>query len=80
MDVPSLNPFPSGKGLEAHPFREGLGWVSGGIHLEQHAYDRERELFLRGIGLRVLRFVNLEVEHDLEDVLHAIFRHVSSIR
>ena len=48
--------------------------VDGGIHLEQHAYDRERELFLRDIGLRVLRFANTEVEHNLEEVLHAILQ------
>jgi very-short-patch-repair endonuclease len=48
--------------------------VDGGIHLEQHAYDCERELFLRDIGLRVLRFANTEVEHKLEEVLHAILQ------
>jgi very-short-patch-repair endonuclease len=48
--------------------------LDGGIHLEQHAYDRERELFLRDIGLHVLRFANTEVEHNLEEVLHAILQ------
>ena len=48
--------------------------LDGGIHLEQHAYDRERELFLRDIRLRVLRFANTEVEHNLEEVLHAILQ------
>jgi len=48
--------------------------VDGGIHLKQSAYDRERELFLQDIGLQVLRFANTEVEHNLEDVLHAILQ------
>jgi very-short-patch-repair endonuclease len=48
--------------------------VDGGIHLEQYAYDRERELFLKDIGLRVLRFTNMDVEHNLVDVLHAILQ------
>lgn len=48
--------------------------ADGGIHLEQLAHDRERELFLRDIGLRVLRFANTEVEHNLEEVLHAILQ------
>jgi very-short-patch-repair endonuclease len=48
--------------------------VDGGIHLEQQAYDRERELFMKDFGLRVLRFANTEVEHNLEDVLHAILQ------
>ena len=48
--------------------------VDGGIHLEQHAYDRERELFLQDIGLRVLRFANTEVEHNLEEVLDTILQ------
>ena len=42
-----------------------LGWVDGGIRLQQYAYDRERELYLRDIGLRVLRFASTEVEHNL---------------
>jgi very-short-patch-repair endonuclease len=48
--------------------------VDGGIHLEQQAYDRERELFMKDFDLRVLRFANTEVEHNLEDVLHAILQ------
>jgi len=48
--------------------------VDGGIHLEQHAYDRERKLFLQDIGLRVLRFTNTEVENNLEEVLDTILQ------
>jgi len=48
--------------------------VDGGVHLEQQAYDRERELFLRDIGLEVLRFANTEVEHNLEEVLQVILQ------
>lgn len=48
--------------------------VDGRIHLAQHEYDHERELFLQDIGLRVLRFVNTEVEHNLEEVLRTILR------
>ena len=38
----------------------------------QEAYDRWREVFLRDVDLRVLGFVNTEVEDNLEDVLQAI--------
>ena len=48
--------------------------MDDGIHLEQHAYARERELFLQDIGLWMLRFANTEVEHNLEEVLHAILQ------
>jgi very-short-patch-repair endonuclease len=46
--------------------------VDGGVHLEQLAYDRERELFLQDIGLRLLHFANTEMECNLEAVLHVI--------
>ena len=46
--------------------------VDGGIHLEQAAYDHERDLCLEERGLRVLRFTNREVKHELERVLATI--------
>ena len=44
--------------------------MDGGIHMGQQSYDHERELSLRDIGLRVLRFANTEIEHNLEAVLN----------
>ena len=35
--------------------------VDGGVHLEQEAYDRDRDENLKGLGLKVLRFSNREV-------------------
>jgi very-short-patch-repair endonuclease len=46
--------------------------VDGGVHKDQQAYDREHEFFLQDIGLKVLRFANTEVEHNLEAVLDVI--------
>jgi very-short-patch-repair endonuclease len=46
--------------------------VEGGVHLQQQAHDREHELFLKDIGLRVLRCANTDVEHSLEAILNAI--------
>jgi very-short-patch-repair endonuclease len=54
--------------------------VDGGIHLEQAAYDRERDEHLQNRGLRVLHFTNLEVSHDLEGVLTLFFRHARQKR
>src|SRR5688572_12398153 len=48
--------------------------VDGGIHTnpQQAAHDAERTKFLEEKGMRVLRFSNREVEHNLADVMHQI--------
>ena len=46
--------------------------VDGGVHLDQCEYDRERDLYLRKRGLKVLRFTNTEVNNDLQAVLAII--------
>ncbi|HQN45070.1 MAG TPA: DUF559 domain-containing protein [Anaerolineaceae bacterium] len=46
--------------------------VDGGVHLEQIEYDQAREEYLKARGLRVLRFTNLEVTHQLDTVLGVI--------
>src|SRR3990172_3035191 len=46
--------------------------VDGEIHQKQAEYDHVRDLYLQERGLRVLRFNNLEVKHELEMVLCAI--------
>ena len=48
--------------------------VDGGIHLEQEIYDRERDEYLTRRGLKVLRFLNSEVEKEMESVLALILR------
>ena len=48
--------------------------VDGGVHLEQEEYDREREQALQARGLRVVRFSNHEVMHNLDGVLEAILQ------
>jgi Alw26I/Eco31I/Esp3I family type II restriction m6 adenine DNA methyltransferase len=48
--------------------------LDGGYHQEeqQKMSDEEREQFLRGIGIRVLRFANTDVIEEPEQVLEAI--------
>jgi very-short-patch-repair endonuclease len=46
--------------------------VDGGIHELQREYDAEREAFLRGLGFRIIRFTNDEVNIDLNGVLRKI--------
>ena len=48
--------------------------VDGGIHLDQQAYDHERQLYLQSLGLRVIRFTNREILHNFEVVLAEILR------
>jgi very-short-patch-repair endonuclease len=46
--------------------------VDGAVHLTQQEYDHKRDAILTDIGLRVLRFTNQQVDHDLQGVLTAI--------
>ena len=46
--------------------------VDGGRHQRQRAYDAERDKFLCGRGLRVLRFTNAEVSTDVRAVRRRI--------
>ena len=50
--------------------------VDGGIHLdpEQHDRDRERELVLQDLGLRVVRITNAQVATDLDAALDRVLR------
>jgi very-short-patch-repair endonuclease len=46
--------------------------VDGGIHEERKDYDAARDLLVRSLDLRVLRFKNEEVLGEMEKVLVAI--------
>ena len=46
--------------------------LDGGQHMEQLAYDRARDEYLRERGFRVLRFWNDDVMRRMDDVLDAI--------
>ena len=48
--------------------------IDGGQHYSQQglAYDRERTAYLNGLGLRVVRFTNLEIENQFESVCRCI--------
>ena len=46
--------------------------VDGPGHQSEQDYDRERDEVLVGLGLRVIRFTNREIQGDLETVLAVI--------
>jgi very-short-patch-repair endonuclease len=48
--------------------------LDGGVHSDpdQARYDSERDAFLSGRGLRIIRFRNDELRHDLDAVLARI--------
>lgn len=50
--------------------------IDGHSHAEpaQQRYDRARTEWLEGRGLRMIRFTNYQIEHNLEGVLHEIAR------
>jgi len=46
--------------------------VDGGIHIEQHTYDRHRDLDLAKLDYRVLRFNNDDVMNNINAVVMII--------
>ena len=46
--------------------------VDGGVHVGREAQDREREQALEGLGYRVIRFTNDEIEKDMDQVVEVI--------
>ena len=48
--------------------------VDGGQHYSEQgiAHDRQRELFLRNIGVKVIRFNNLDILKNIEGVFDSI--------
>jgi very-short-patch-repair endonuclease len=48
--------------------------LDGSQHLDNTEYDQARDQFLVGMGLKVLRFFNSEVENHLNEVLEHILK------
>jgi hypothetical protein len=46
--------------------------VDGGVHVGREAQDGERARALEGLGYRVIRFTNNEIEKDIHQVVEAI--------
>ena len=46
--------------------------VDGGVHLDQAGYDAARDAAIASRGLRVLRFTNGQISHQMGEVLAAI--------
>lgn len=46
--------------------------VDGGQHVDQADYDADRTSFLEGLGYRVLRFWNNDVEQNIDGVIEVI--------
>ncbi len=46
--------------------------VDGSVHGHQRDYDTERDSVINGLGLKVLRFTNDQVERDMNTVLNMI--------
>jgi len=59
--------------------RELVVEVDGDHHAEQATYDDERERWLEGQNLRILRFSNREVLTQLPDVEPAIWQALSTL-
>ena len=54
--------------------------VDGSGHLEQTKYDQNRDKTLADLGLRVLRFYNLDVNEDIDTVLEVILEHCKMVK
>ena len=55
--------------------------LDGSQHYEEAALaaDRERDAYLRSLGLTVLRYTNLEVNRNFNDVCEAVYRHLMKV-
>ena len=45
---------------------------------EHHQKDRERDNYLRSLGLTVLRYSNSDIHRCFDDVCHDILNHINS--
>jgi very-short-patch-repair endonuclease len=54
--------------------------IDGGQHYEEKglAYDAKRDRYLKSLGLKILRFNNLQVIYELDAVLETIYEVISS--
>jgi len=52
--------------------------VDGDVHKSQEERDKEREVILEGLGCKILRFTNEEVENDIHKVLEKIMESIQS--
>jgi len=50
--------------------------VDGDIHKNQIERDKEREVILEGLGCKILRFTNEEVENNISKVLKKIMEFI----
>ncbi|MGY4537669.1 very-short-patch-repair endonuclease [Mucilaginibacter sp. UYNi724] len=46
--------------------------ADGPVHLYKKEYDKNRDIVLEGLGLKILRFTNDQIEKDMESVLQKI--------
>ena len=55
--------------------------LDGSQHFDEAAMaaDRERDAYLEGLGLTVLRYTNLEVNRKFKDVYEDVYRHIMKI-
>jgi len=54
--------------------------VDGDTHGEQHQImkDRQREVYLKSLGLQVIRYMNDDIVNNLDGVLQDLFDRLSS--
>jgi very-short-patch-repair endonuclease len=53
--------------------------IDGEIHKEQKEYDENRDRYLEGCGLHVIRFTNTEIESDLPGVINSIIKFTTKV-
>ena len=46
--------------------------ADGPVHLYKKEYDQNRDIVLKGLGLKILRFTNAEIKTNMESVLNKI--------
>lgn len=51
--------------------------LDGSQHIEAKEYDKERDLYLQTLGIKVIRFWNSEIENNIEGVLIKIKKEIN---
>jgi very-short-patch-repair endonuclease len=50
--------------------------IDGSQHLETKEYDKERDDYIKSIGIKTIRFWNSEIDKNIYEVLKKIKRHI----
>ena len=54
--------------------------IDGNSHIGKEEYDRQRDLFLEGLGLIVIHISDLHIKKNLDQVMDFLYEHPALVR